>query len=777
MTAFQSVMAAVLFLWTSAPIYSQEPLAVKPSETSQVASQRLTIDRIFDSPDFKEERPGLWIWSRKTPSYFTLETAADGQPGKDLVRVDTLSGVKQIVVSAKSFIPPGRKDPLAIDGIEFSADESKLLIFTNSQRVWRRNTRGDYWVLDVTSGQLRQLGGDARPASMMFAKFSPDAQRVAFVRENNLHVQQLDSLRIDAVTRDGSANIINGTSDWVNEEELDIRDGYRWHPDGHSIAYWQFNTEGVSEFTMIDNTSDKYSRPIRFAYPKVGEKNSAARVGVAELASGSTRWLNVPGDPREHYIARMEWLPTGNSLILQQFNRLQNINRVFIADASTGHVRQALVEAEETWLENDNPIRWLLPGRDYLWISERDGWRHAYRAVIPQASDTAPEAVDQSSVTTPLTCLTPGPFDIIQVDAVDTERGWIYFSAAPENPTQRYLYRLPISGGTAERLTPDNQPGSHTYDISPSGDYAVHTYSTLLTPPQIELVSLPEHRTIREIASNRALRQSLSQMELPNAEFFRVAVGHDQPLDAWCLKPPGFNESASYPLLIYVYGEPHGQTVRDAWQGPRGLWHLMMAQQGYLVASVDNRGTMSPRGRAWRKCVHRQIGMLASQEQAQATEALLQRWPCVDRQRVGVWGWSGGGSMSLNAIFRYPDLFHVAVAVASVPNQLLYDTIYQERYMGLPEDNAEGYRLGSPLTHAKNLKGDLMIIHGTGDDNCHYQGTELLINELITHNKQFSVMPYPGRSHSISEGNNTVRHFYATIAKYFDTHLKQRPAD
>ena len=532
-----------------------------------------------------------------------------------------------------------------------------------------------YWLLDLASREFKQLGGNAAPATMMFAKFSPDGKQVAFVRENNLYVQQLADLKIVPLTTDGSATLINGTSDWVNEEELDLRDGYRWSPDSRAIAFWQFDTTGVPEFTMIDNTSAKYSKTIRFAYPKVGERNSAGRVAVVSLANRNdlnVQWLNVEGNPREHYIARMEWMPDSQQLILQQFNRLQNINRVMIANAKDGETRSVLTETEDTWLENENPVQWLKPGKEFLWISERDGWRHAYRAEVETGK---------------LNCLTPGNFDVIKVEAVDSKNGWLYFAASPDNPTQRYLYRVPTGGGESQRLTPMNQAGTHTYDIAPNHEVAVHTYSTISQPPVSELIRLSDQKPIRELTTNRVLKENLAKLKLPSTEFLKVDIGHDTLLDAWCIKPKDFDPSKKYPLLFYVYGEPHGQTVKDAWQGQRGLWHLMLAQQGTIVASVDNRGTMSPRGRAWRKCVHRQIGILASQEQAAAARTLLDRWPFVDRTRVGIWGWSGGGSMSLNAIFRHPDLYQTAVAVAPVPNQLLYDTIYQERYMGLPDDN------------------------------------------------------------------------------------------
>ena len=363
----------------------------------------------------------------------------------------------------------------------------------------------------------------------------------------------------------------------------------------------------------------------------------------------------------------------------------------------------------------------------------------------------------------------------MEIEAVDEKAGWLYYSASPDNPTQRYLYRTRFDGSKTERLSPTNQPGWHTYDISPDATWAVHTYSTFTTPPVVEMIRLAKHETVTVLVENRALRAKLAALQMPTSEFFRVDIGDKTLLDAWCLKPPGLDPAKKHPLFIYVYGEPHGQTVRDAWQGQRGLWHVMLAQRGYLVASVDNRGTMAPRGRAWRKVIHRQIGILAAEEQAKATQALLKRWPFVDPDRVGIWGWSGGGSMSLNAIFRFPELYRTAIAVAPNANQLLYDTIYQERYMGLPKDNAEGYRLGSPLTFAKQLKGQLLLVHGTGDDNGHYLGTEMLMNELIAHNKPFSVMPYPNRSHAIAEGTNTTRHLYSLFTRQLEQTLPVQP--
>jgi dipeptidyl-peptidase-4 len=442
--------------------------------------------------------------------------------------------------------------------------------------------------------------------------------------------------------------------------------------------------------------------------------------------------------------------------LAQQLNRLQNTLRVMLADPKTGATRTIHTETDAAWVESENPVQWLNGGKDFLWLSERDGWRHAYVAGTDGRRFTR---------------VTQGDFDVIDPEAVDAAGGWFYYTASPANPTQRYLYRSRLDGGAPERLSPAGQPGWHTYNISPDAQWAVHTYSNFTTPPVVALVHLPDHRVVRVLADNTKLREKIAALQQPATEFLRVEIGGGVTLDAWCIRPAKPDAQRKHPLLFYVYGEPASQSVQDAWGGKRGLWHRMLAQQGYIVVSVDNRGTASPRGREWRKVIYRQIGILAAQEQAAAAKALLARWPFADPGRVGIWGWSGGGSMSLNAIFRYPELYHTAMAVAPNASQLLYDTIYQERYMGLPADNVAGYRDGSPITHAANLQGNLLLIHGTGDDNGHFQGTERLMNELIAHHKLFTVLPYPGRSHSLSEGKNTERHFYTVLTDYLHQNL------
>jgi dipeptidyl-peptidase-4 len=366
--------------------------------------------------------------------------------------------------------------------------------------------------------------------------------------------------------------------------------------------------------------------------------------------------------------------------------------------------------------------------------------------------------------------------DVISVVGVDEALGWLYVIASPENASQQYLYRSKLDGsGAPERVTPEGQPGTHGYDLAPGGGMAFHTWSRFDQPTTTDVVALPAHKSVRALTDASTLAAKVAPLLIPPVEFFKVSIGPGVSLDGWILKPRGFDPKKRYPVIVHVYGEPAGQTVTDRWGGGGMLFHRALAEAGYLVVSFDNRGTPAPKGAAWRTIVYGTVGDLSSKDQAAAVRALAAERPYVDESRVGVWGWSGGGSNTLNAMFRFPDVFRVGVSVAPVPDQRLYDTIYQERYMGLPQDNSEGYRVGSPINFAEGLQGNLLIVHGSGDDNVHYQGTERLINRLIELGKPFDTMVYPNRTHSISEGPGTTPHIYKLIARYFLEHLSPGP--
>jgi dipeptidyl-peptidase-4 len=740
------------------------------SSQAQLSTNMQAWMKRIDSGEFRSEeggggrrgggRGGVRRWVDGGTGYTITERNPKG--GTDIVRYDTASGKREVLLSAEQLKPPQSDKPLQFSEYSFSTDGKRVMFATNPRTVMIRKTAYDYWVLDKADSSWRKLGGKST-AGLLYAKFSPDGSRAAYIRDNNIYVETIRSGDIRRLTSDGSDLIINGTSDWVNEEEFYLRDAFEWSPDGRNIAYLQFDQSNVPEFALINYTDGLYPVITRYHYPKPGQTNSAVRAGVVSATGKRTRWFDIPGDRRNLYIPRIGW-PDENTVILEQMDRLQHTNNLWLADARTGHLRLMFQDRDDAWVElnniGNNAFAWItpdkigreesaktdrnpkpavsgavcLPEKELLYVSERDGWRHAY-AISREGN---------------VRLITTGEFDLLSVAGVDEAHSWLYYIASPENATQRYLFRSRLDGtGRAELVTPANAAGTHTYNISPDGHWAFHTYSRFDDPGTSDLISLPDDKVVRVLQDNAALKRKVSSILAGRTEFFQVEVSDGVKLDGWLIKPMQFDAEKKYPLIVNVYGEPAGATVNDSWSGAR-LLLAAMADDGYIIASFDNRGTPAPKGRAWRKVVYGSVGVLASQEQAAALRALAASHHFVDLDRVGVFGWSGGGSMTLNLLFRSPELYKVGVAGAPVPDQTLYDSIYQERYMGLPNKNAEGYRAGSPITFAKGLQGQLLIIHGTGDDNVHFQGTQRLLNKLIDLNKQFSFMEYPNRRHGIS---------------------------
>ena len=755
---FSSMRSACALAWAIFPAVA----VAQPPATSS----RLTVERIFGSREFAARGAGQLRWLDDS-TYVALQANPQQNDAAELVRFNARTGAREVLVPSTSLTPNGASAPLDVEDYFWSPDHKRLLIFTASERVWRENTRGDYWVLDLASHQLRKLGGDAPKSTLMFAKFSPDGGRVAYVRQNDLYVEDVAGGAITRLTRDGSRTIINGTFDWVYEEELSLRDGFRWSPDGKSIAYWQLDASGVKDYDLINDTDSLYSFVNPVQYPKAGTTNSAGRIGVVAATGGATTWLAIDGDPRNEYLARMDWAGLNNSseLLIQRMNRPQNEIDVLLADARTGTVKTILVERDSAWVDVVNDVRWLDKDRVFTWMSERNGWRRMY-SVSRDGTTIKALSADSMDVTHPAFA-----FGAQAVLGTDATGEYIYHYASPQNPTQLYLYRTSLKRpGATSRVTPADQPGTHSYSISPNGRYAVHTWSAFGTPPTVELITLPDHRRVRVLQDNAELRARVAGLELGPREFFRVDIGDGVKLDGWMIKPPGFDQTKKYPVLFEVYGEPAAQTVTDSWGGGGFMWHLMLSQMGYVVISVDNRGTPAPRGRAWRKAIYKRMGVLNGADQAAAAQAIA-KWPFVDSRRLGVWGWSGGGSTTLNVMFRTPDVYRMGMAVAPVADLHYYDTIYQERYVGLPQENPEVYRVGSPVTFAGQLKGDLLVVHGSGDDNVHYQNTEALVNALVKANKPFQLMVYPNRTHCICEGEGTSMHLYSLLTRYLTEHL------
>ncbi|MBC7904802.1 MAG: DPP IV N-terminal domain-containing protein [Gemmatimonadaceae bacterium] len=696
-------------------------------------------------------------WAADGNSYFKSE-------GGDITKYTMPANTKSVFIGRDKLKPEGLQKNLTVRNFYFDATEQQVLLYTNTKKVWRLDTRGDYWLYNVKDGSLKQLGKSLPASSMMFAKFSPDGKSVAYVSNYNLYVEDLAGGQIKQLTKDGNRKLINGTFDWVYEEEFFCRDGFRWSPDSKQLAYWQIDAKSTKDYLMVNNTDSIYPVAVPVEYPVAGEAPSPYKIGVIEIATAQTKWMDIPTDPiLQSYVPRMEWSGS-NELILQHLNRKQNESTLMLVNTTSGASSAIYKEKDSAWIDIlalwDNDYiwggwDWLNAGKEFMWASEKDGWRHLYRISRDGKKETL---------------ITAGNYDVMDICRIDEKNGYVYFMASPTNATQKYLYRTKLDGkGKAEQVSPANQQGTHNYRISANGMYAQHSFSNYYTQAAQEWITLPDHKGIN---NENKVADALAKADKSksNITFFKVKTADNVEMDAWMAKPDNFDSTKKYPIVFYVYTEPWGQNVIDQYgTADNFLYKGDMAKDGYLYVSIDNRGTPVPKGRAWRKSVYRKIGLVNIRDQAMAAKEIF-KWNFVDTSRVAVWGWSGGGSATLNLMFQYPEIYKAGVAVAPVGNQLTYDNIYQERYMGLPQENREDFVKGSPMTYAKNLQGNLLYVHGTGDDNVHYNNADMLINELVKYNKQFQLMSYPNRTHSISEGPGTFEHLSTLYTSYLRQH-------
>ncbi len=737
---------------------------------------RLDARRIT-SGEFAAQRFGPARWLDGS-HYATLEPAAD-RGALELIRYDAVTGAREVLVGKARLALPGRTTALQIEDYEFSPDGTRLLLFTDSERVWRQNTRGEYYVLELAgTAAPRRLGGALPKSTLMFAKWSPDGTRVAYVSQNDLYVEALAAEAPTRVTTGGSPTLIHGTFDWVYEEEFDCRDGFRWSPDGQRLAFWELDCSGVGEFLMIDNLSDRYSKVVPVQFPKAGTTNSACRIGVVSAAGGDVVWMQTPGDPRETYLPRMEWHPKGEELMVQWLPRQQNHLVVYGADAVTGAVRVVHEERDPAYVDVREDFRWVEQGERFFWTSDvaftGDG--------VPKSRQCGTIVWDTRGKQVLVTHLafTRG-FDVIDVVHADLERGQLYVSGSPDNATQKHMAKVSLEGGKTTWLREPATdpvrpaPGWEEFAVSPDGSLAIRTASSFGVPPVVSIVRLPSLETVRTLVDNQALQARWEKVEKGRVEFFQVSGAAGHALDGWMLYPPAFDATKRWPVLFHVYGEPASQTVKDTWLLGHHLFHRWLVQLGYVVVSIDARGTPAPKGRDWRKALYQQIGVLSTADWQHAVVDMQQRFSWIDPNRQAVWGWSGGGAMTLNLLFRCPDLFAAGMSVAPVTDIGLYDTIYQERYCGDPRQVPEVYRRCSPIHYAAQLKAQLLLVHGTGDDNVHFQHSERLFDALVGAGKLFEYLAYPNRTHSIHEGKGTRQHLYAALADFLQRRVPAGP--
>jgi dipeptidyl-peptidase-4 len=722
---------AVLRLGGAAVVIAVCVMAIAVDAAAQVPPEtEERLRAIFEGREFNA-RGFNATWLLDGSGYTVLEPSP-GTRARELVRYDAASGERTVLGSQSQLVPPGASEPLQIEAYQESPDGSWWLLETRDR---------EYWVLDPGSGLVRKVEGGGG------SSISPDGRRILFSEGGNLHVFDLNSDEVIPLTDDGVPGSVSNR-------------GAVWSPDGTRVAYVQSDVSALRMRSMLVPTDPSYPEVQEVRFARVGETIATLRVGVVGADGAKMRWVSIPSPLEGFYLGQVTWAGNSHELLVEQFSRFRDRREFFLADVRTGEVRSIYVETDPAWViasyRVNAGLEWIRGGDAFVTLSEKDGWRHAY-------------VVDREGGEEAL--LTPGAWDIQERATVDHDRGWLYFYATPDNATQRYLYRVQLDGsGRPERVTPESQAGTHRYNFSPDARWAFHTFSTIDTPPVTELVELPGHRVVRVLEDNAEVRERAEPWIQQPTEFLQLDIGDGVVMDAFMIKPRDFDPSRKYPVFIYVYGEPHGQTVLDSWS-TRNMYHRAIADLGYLVMSIENRGTPAPKGAAWRRAVFGSLGPLNTEDHAAGVQELGRVRPYVDLSRVGIWGWSGGGSNTLNALFRKPDVYHLGIAVAPKPQPHLYNAWFQEIYMETLETNPEGYRLSAPLNFAEGLEGDLLIIHGTGETNTHLEITEGLVDRLVELGKTFDYMTYPNRDHGLSEGEGTPLHLRMLMVRYVLGHL------
>ena len=728
------------------PAQAASPAAEESARLLAQAEPR--IKAIYGTKEFAM-RPFAATWLPDGSGYLKLETP-DGAAGAEIATYDCASGKRTVLVAGEKLTVPGTSQRLQIREFVRSPSGERLLL---SGEPTGGKPGTEQWLYEPESGALRSLD-DGAGTRFAANAFSPNGKFLLGSRGADLIVYDIVSGRTIPLTRGGDPDTIEN-------------DHASWSPDGQWIAYLQTDSSAVPKRAVLVPGDPTYRTFRETRYERLGGPISTLRVGVVGREGGPTRWIELADKAGTFYINQASWAGNSDELLIEKLNRSRDAREFLLANHRTGVIAKAYAETDPAWVDMapsaNQGLEWIRGGQAFVIISERDGWRRAYVG-----------SRDGSG----LTPITPAGSDLIARGQVDDKNGWFYYYASPTNATQRYLYRARLDGtGTPERLTPPDQPGSHSYMFSPDSRWAFHTWSSFDKPPVTDLVELREHRSVRMLEDNAAAAAKVKPLIAQPAEFLQLDIGGGVVMDAWMIKPRDFDPTKKYPIFVFVYGEPAGQTVLDDWRGGQGnnLFHRAVADLGYLVVSIDNRGTPAPKGAAWRRAVFGSLGPLSTDEQAAGLKALERLRPCVDLSRVGIWGWSGGGSNTLNALFRKPDDYHVGIAVVPKPQPQYYNAGYQEIYMRTPKDNPEGYRTSAPINYAEGLRGDLLIITGTGETNTHVEITEGLVDRLIELGKRFDYFAYPNRDHGLREGKGSEVHVRMLIIRYLIEHLPPGP--
>ncbi len=743
------VVSVLLLAALVAAAFARSAAAASPAVEANarlLAQVEPRIKAIYETNEFAM-RSFRATWLPDGSGYLRLETPA-GASGAEIASYDSTSGQRAVVVASEKLHPPDTKQRLRIRGFVRSPSGNRFLLHTDMTNGERGS---DHWLYELESSALRPVDA-GRGARFESNAFSPDGQRLLGSRGADLIVFDMASGRTIPLTQDGDPDTIeNGLASWSL--------------DGQWIAYIQTDSSAVPKRAVLVPGDPTYRTFRETRYERIGGPISTLRIGVVGVEGGPTRWIELADKPGTFYLNQVSWAGNSDELLVEKLSRSRDAREFLLANHRTGVIAKAYAETDPAWVDMEpsanQGLEWIRGGQALVIISERDGWRRAY--VVSR---------DGSGITP----ITQAGSDLIARGQVDDKNGWFYYLASPTNATQRYLYRTRLDGtGTPERLTPPDQPGSHRYVFSPDSRWAFHTWSTFDKPPVTDLVQLPEHRAVRVLEDNAAAAARVKPLLARPTEFLQLDIGGGVVMDAWMIKPREFDPLKKYPVLVYVYGEPAGQTVLDDWGSGQALFHRAVAELGYIVITMDNRGTPAPKGAAWRRAVFGSLGPLSTEEQAAGLKALARLCPFVDLSRVAIWGWSGGGSNTLNAMFRKPDVYHVGIAVVPKPQPQYYNAGYQEIYMRTPKDNPEGYRTCAPITYAEGLRGDLLIITGSGETNTHIEITEGLVDRLIALGKRFDYFVYPNRDHGLAEGQGALVHVRMLIARYLVEHLPPGP--
>lgn len=729
------LLCTFLSLWLSLPAIQAQP--VKP----------ITLEAIYRDGVFSPKSVYGVNWMNNGQYYTSLSNT---KSGSYIIKYNVTTGLAvDTLLTPQGLTPKGGTKPLVVDDYQLSADEKKVLVSTQTQSIYRHSYVAEYYVYDLPNNTLAELSGGGKES---YATFSPDGSKVAFVRDNNLYFVDLTNNNQKRVTTTGKINeIIHGTTDWVYEEEFSFVKGFEWAPDGSKIAYYTFDERAVKEYNM-QIWGPLYPIDYKFKYPKAGEANSTLAISVYHLNNEKSVKMDIGGET-DIYIPRINWTENPDLLSIRRMNRLQNQLDLLHANANTGESKVILTEKSEAYvdLEFIDDLTYLANNKHFIFSSERDGYKHIY------LYDMNGKLIRQ---------ITKGNWEVSEFLGIDEKSDLVYFTSTEVSPLERHLFSINIQGKNKKRLT--EKSGTHQIDFSPDFTYYLDYFSDANTPLVVSLHKAPSGKLIKVLESNKELQENIAQYGFNKKELFQFTTSQNVTLNGWMIKPDNFDPNKKYPVLMFVYGGPGHQTVKNSWDTRDLPWFQLLAQKGFIVVSVDNRGT-GARGAQFRQLTYGNLGKLEVQDQIEGAKH-LGSLPFVDKNLIGIYGWSYGGYMASLTMTLGAEYFAAGIAGAPVTNWRFYDTIYTERYLKTPQENPQGYDAYSPINHVSKLKDPFLLIHGTGDDNVHFQNSVALQDALINAGKQFESFYYPNQSHGVR--GKARLHLHQLMTNFLEKHLK-----